>query len=80
MEDTIAVGEYLEKQLNRVSIGYMLQYLAVAQMIEKIIKEKDLTVMTTSARYTMSFTAVQKADVNQSFRGNWLLARINTAN
>lgn len=60
VKDAIAVGKYLATQSSVVSIGYMLRYSAAAQMIKDIIKKENLTVMMTSARYIMAYTAARK--------------------
>lgn len=61
VRDVASVGEYLDSQSNVISIGYMLRYSAAAQKIKQIIKEENLTVMMTSARYIMAYTAARKA-------------------
>lgn len=61
IQDAVAVGKYLQMQSNVISVGYMLRYSAAAQMIKQIIKEENLTVMMTSARYIMAYTAAKKA-------------------
>lgn len=56
-----AVGKYLETRDNVISVGYMLRYSAAAQMIKQILRDENLTVMMTSARYIMAYTAARKA-------------------
>ena len=48
------VGELLEsRKFNLISVGYMLRYSAAVQRMKEIIRENNLTVMMTSARYVM---------------------------
>lgn len=52
VEDASAVAKMLKDKRN-VSVGYMLRYSKAVQKMNQIIKENNLTVMMTSARYVM---------------------------
>lgn len=53
VEEALKVAEYLEGKGNLVSVGYMLRYSAAVQKMKQILKENNLEVMMTSARYVM---------------------------
>ncbi|WWC65535.1 uncharacterized protein I303_108153 [Kwoniella dejecticola CBS 10117] len=49
------VAQFLEGKPNLVSVGYMLRYSAAVQKMKQILKENNLEVMMTSARYVMAY-------------------------
>lgn len=53
VDETRRVAELLESRENIVSVGYMLRYSAAVQKMKQILRENDLKVMMTSARYVM---------------------------
>jgi predicted dehydrogenase len=54
VEEAKGVADLLEsRKASIVSVGYMLRYSAAVQKIKEIIRENNLTVMMTSARYIM---------------------------
>ncbi|AAW46906.1 hypothetical protein CNBM2420 [Cryptococcus deneoformans B-3501A] len=55
VEEALKVAEYLEGKSNLVSVGYMLRYSAAVQKMKQILKENNLEVMMTSARYVMAY-------------------------
>ncbi|BEJ11550.1 hypothetical protein CspHIS471_0200100 [Cutaneotrichosporon sp. HIS471] len=60
--EAMAVADLLEKRKsNLVTVGYMLRYSAAVQMMKRIIKENNLVVMMTSARYVMAYENSTKA-------------------
>ncbi|EIM23005.1 hypothetical protein WALSEDRAFT_27695 [Wallemia mellicola CBS 633.66] len=61
-EDAKEVGKRIAAKGNVVSVGYMLRYSRAVQTMIKIIEEKDLTVMCTSARYICAYEKIAKED------------------
>jgi predicted dehydrogenase len=57
VEDASDVAKMLKDKRN-VSVGYMLRYSKAVQKMKEIIKENELTVMMTSARYVMGESPV----------------------
>lgn len=56
VEEAQKVADLLEsRKSSLVSVGYMLRYSAAVQKMKEIIKENNLTVMMTSARYVMAY-------------------------
>lgn len=55
VEEALKTAEYLEGKSNLVSVGYMLRYSAAVQKMKQILKENNLEVMMTSARYVMAY-------------------------
>ncbi|WOO78419.1 putative protein UNK417 [Vanrija pseudolonga] len=56
VEEVQKVADLLESRKGSlVSVGYMLRYSAAVQKMKEIIKENNLTVMMTSARYVMAY-------------------------
>lgn len=54
VEQAKQVADMLESRpSNLVSVGYMLRYSAAVQRMKQIIKDNNLVVMMTSARYVM---------------------------
>jgi predicted dehydrogenase len=60
VEEAKGVADLLESRKEGiVSVGYMLRYSAAVQKMKDIIRENNLTVMMTSARYVMGKSALQ---------------------
>jgi len=55
VEELTKVAKVLKERNILTCIGYMLRYTKVAQEMKKIIRENNLTVMATSARYIMAY-------------------------
>lgn len=53
VDDAMAVARILEGRQNVISVGYMLRYSKAVQKMKEIIKDNNLKVMMTSARYVM---------------------------
>ncbi|ORY27928.1 putative oxidoreductase C terminal-domain-containing protein [Naematelia encephala] len=61
VEEVRLVADLLEtRKGNLVSVGYMLRYSAAVRKMKEIIKENELNVMMTSARYIMAYEASRK--------------------
>ncbi|TYJ56368.1 hypothetical protein B9479_002916 [Cryptococcus floricola] len=58
-----AVGAMLATQHKApISVGYVLRYLKAVQEMKRIIKENNLTVMATNARYVTAYEMALKTD------------------
>ncbi|OCF33356.1 NAD binding dehydrogenase [Kwoniella heveanensis BCC8398] len=61
--EAIKVGQLLEKEHKPpVSVGYVLRYLKAVQEMKKIIKENNLTVMATNARFVVAYELAIKTE------------------
>ncbi|WVQ97323.1 hypothetical protein IAU59_004434 [Kwoniella sp. CBS 9459] len=61
--EAIKVGQMLEKEHKPpVSVGYVLRYLKAVQEMKKIIKENNLTVMATNARFVVAYELAIKTE------------------
>ncbi|BFZ59386.1 hypothetical protein YB2330_000395 [Saitoella coloradoensis] len=58
--EAFAVGEYLDKENVINSVGYMMRYLRCVRKMKEIIKENNLTVTGTVARYVSSYAKISK--------------------
>ncbi|KAH9841957.1 putative oxidoreductase C terminal-domain-containing protein [Rhodofomes roseus] len=54
------VAAELDKRRTLVGVGYMLRYSKAVQMMKQIIKENNLVVMGTNARYVMAYEWARK--------------------
>ncbi|KAG9030429.1 hypothetical protein FRB95_003935 [Tulasnella sp. JGI-2019a] len=54
------VTQHLIRNGNIVSVGYMLRYLKCVQKMKEIIRENNLTVMATNARYSCAYESIAK--------------------
>ncbi|KAG8755593.1 hypothetical protein FRC14_003823 [Serendipita sp. 396] len=55
-----AVANAINQSGVTCSVGYMLRYLKAVQMMKKIIRDNQLTVMATIARYACAYEAIVK--------------------
>ncbi|KAG8878009.1 hypothetical protein FRB97_002855 [Tulasnella sp. 331] len=60
IEATRDVTQQLILNGNIVSVGYMLRYLKCVQEMKRIIRDNNLTVMATNARYSCAYEAIAK--------------------
>ncbi|KAH7890859.1 putative oxidoreductase C terminal-domain-containing protein [Phlebopus sp. FC_14] len=62
IEEAFKVAKFISDSGAMCSVGYMLRYLKVVQQMKQIIKENNLTVMATIARYACAYEAIAKPD------------------
>jgi len=62
IQDGYQIAKMIADAKTICSVGYMLRYLKAVQMMKKIIKDNNLTVMCTIARYAAAYTSIPKPD------------------
>ncbi|KAI9092648.1 putative oxidoreductase C terminal-domain-containing protein [Phlyctochytrium arcticum] len=60
VEEVRSVAQHLTDHV--VSVGYFMRYLRAVQKMKQIIRENNLTVMATQARYASCYPSIQKRD------------------
>ncbi|KAG5646651.1 hypothetical protein DXG03_002641 [Asterophora parasitica] len=62
ISDAFAIAKTISDSKTICSVGYMLRYLKAVQQMKQIIRENNLTVMSTIARYACAYVKISKPD------------------